>query len=538
MGKTLLNKFGNAIKRSVLAGLIGLSFAACEPVINPTPNYTPTAGISSTKTSIKLGESVPLTFQWGDQNGNGDITNYRLGLDTNADDNIDKELLNSPSAFDNYSWTPNSTGTFKLIAQDTDKAGEMGKADLEIVVSDNIVTPTNYAPTITSNPISQINEKSSYNYQVIANDPEGNNLTYSVIEPPWLSVSSAGLVTGIVPSTSADTNCNVEIDVSDGTNVTKQNYTLTQKNLLDIIGNIQDVETLATQAGEVRIYDGTTRLADINSTDGNFSFHASSPVAQVKLQARFNGGSYIRTLTLDGTKDQDLTNGIRIVPYPNFCSSADFIEFMREINISQLTDVGKEIGLSKWDLNQLKGIEILSVNPKGSANGYFDLIQQNAIESRIKNPDDIGAYVSKARNLSTLNVEVDSINPHYTKEGNIITGIESGWIIVIPDNSMPNAGETPRGYLYDGSGVIKKALIKIDSTISSYNNPVLTHEFGHAFIAPNGEATLSSYQTIMNPSNYITTPGVADKKAGKIIYENTYLPREKLDDILGMNWMN
>jgi len=561
MGKTLLNKFGNVVKRSVLAGLIGLSFAACEPVINPTPNYTPTALFSAQKNSINVGENLSLTAEGKDDNGKDDIIEYEIAEDKNGNNEIDagEELIKQNSPIVNYSWTSTKAGTFKLIEECKDKAGLIGKANLEIVVSDNIVnppiTPTNYAPKITSNPITAANEKSSYNYQVTATDAEGDNLTYSINGPLWLSVSSTGLITGTIPSTSADTNCAVEIDVSDGTNTTKQNFTLTEKNLLDITGNLQDVEDLTkNQAGEVRIYDVSNSLTTTQlgtaipvSANGNFSFHASSPVTQVKLQAMLNGGSYIRTLTLDGTKDQDLTNGIRITKYGysdgSLFDAVSFRNFMKEINIDTGHDeYGKEIGLRKWDLSiaGLKGIEILSVNPD-STKGYFDSTQQTIIETKIRNTNDIGAYVTKGRDLSQSDFQIlkdNPLTPHYTKSGNIITGVDSGWIIVFPDNSLKNDGETPQGYLINNTGIIPRALIKILPQHAVYNDSVLTHEFGHVFIALNGEATLSPSQTIMNPSNVITTPGVADIKAGKIIYENTYLPREKLDDILGMNWMN
>ncbi|VVB82349.1 Uncharacterised protein [uncultured archaeon] len=547
MGKTLLNKFGNVVKRSVLAGLIGLSFAACEPVINPTPNYTPTALFSAPTNSIKVGENLSLTADGKDDNGKSDIIEYEIAEDKNGNNEIDagEELIKQNSPIVNYSWTSTKAGTFNLIEECKDKAGATGKANLEIVVSDN-VNPTNYAPNIISNPIMEVNEKNSYNYQVNATDSDGDKLTYSIIGPSWLSIdSSTGLINGTVPPISADTNCDIEIEVSDGTNVTKQNFTLTEKNLLDLTGNLQDVETLATQAGEVRLYDASnnSKIGTVISSDGNFSFHETSPVAQVKLQAQIGPNSYIRTLTLNGTKDQDLTNKIRVTKYGysdgSLFDATSFRDFIMSINYTYG-------GIAKWNLNELKGVEILSVNPN-NPNNYFTPDQQIAIENRIKNPTDIGAYVIKGRDLSTLTVQKDSsysTNHHYTSNTKGIASVESGWIFVIPDNNVTAngsgvSGKTELGYFNSSAtGIINNALITIVPQHANDGKSVLTHEFGHAFIAPDGEATLSPYQTIMNPSNVITTPGVADVKAGKIIYENTYLPREKLNEILGMNWMN
>ncbi|MFZ1971160.1 MAG: hypothetical protein WAU65_03215 [Candidatus Nanoarchaeia archaeon] len=122
----------------------------------------------------------------------------------------------------------------------TDTNGNVGYASpLEEVVADipvstpvNPQPPTNQFPIISSNPVTIVNSGQNYNYQVVASDPENNPLTYSVIQTPtqWLSVNSSGLVTGSGQEVNSDTSSNVEIDVSNGTNTTKQDYTLLVKN--------------------------------------------------------------------------------------------------------------------------------------------------------------------------------------------------------------------------------------------------------------------------------------------------------------------
>jgi hypothetical protein len=38
--------------------------------------------------------------------------------------------------------------------------------------------------------------------------------------------------------------------------------------------------------------------------------------------------------------------------------------------------------------------------------------------------------------------------------------------------------------------------------------------------------------------NTLGVPGFADKKSAKIIYEETYLPRERLEDIMALDFLD
>lgn len=574
MGKTLLNKFGNIVKRSVLAGLIGLSFAACEPVINPIPNYTPTALFSAQKNSINVGENLSLTADGKDDNGKGDIIEYEIAEDKNGNNEIDagEELIKQNSPIVNYSWTSTKAGTFKFIEKCKDKAGLTGKANLEIAVSDNVIPPV-------------VQPKLPYVTLTGTDLIEGKTFTMSLPTP------SDDDTAGIIPYTNAEiVNGNLTIDTSklnenklilnpnslnqdtpyqikltfgtSGGGINTATFGGTEKNLLDITGNLQDVETLATQAGEVRIYDGTTLLSDINSTDGNFSFHASSPVAQVKLQARFNkvGGaetSYIRTLILDGTKDQDLTNGIRITKYGYSDGSpfdaVSFRNFMKEINISQsYADDLKQYGLSKFDLAGLNKIEILKYNPDSPTTDFFEDWQQQEIINKIGDLNDIPLLINNKKILGSL-IQKDTIadqdsNKKYDSfidptSGHIIIEPKPGYVIVVPKKNLMGfvdgkeigiEGKTDVYYNDRLRGVINKGKITIRPINAVVNNRTFSHEWEHLFDAPDREATILP-ALINQTAGSINKPAAADIKAGQIIYEKTYLPREKLDDILGMN---
>ncbi len=94
---------------------------------------------------------------------------------------------------------------------------------------DTTPPPANNPPTITSSPVTSVNENSAYSYDVDAIDLDGDNLTYSLTTAPsWLSInSSTGVISGTAPDLSSDTTADVTVQVTDGTDTVSQNYTIT-----------------------------------------------------------------------------------------------------------------------------------------------------------------------------------------------------------------------------------------------------------------------------------------------------------------------
>jgi hypothetical protein len=89
----------------------------------------------------------------------------------------------------------------------------------------------NNPPVITSSPITEVNENRDYNYQVTAQDSDGDQLTYSLVEKPdWLSISNR-TISGIAPEVLEDEDFSVKVKVSDGKTSVEQTYTLTVKNI-------------------------------------------------------------------------------------------------------------------------------------------------------------------------------------------------------------------------------------------------------------------------------------------------------------------
>lgn len=91
----------------------------------------------------------------------------------------------------------------------------------------------NNVPVITSNPVTIVDENSSYEYQVTATDADNDTLTYSLTEhPEWISINSTdGLVSGTTPVVENSTDYTIGVDVSDGIDFDTQEYNLTVNNI-------------------------------------------------------------------------------------------------------------------------------------------------------------------------------------------------------------------------------------------------------------------------------------------------------------------
>ena len=431
------------------------------------------------------------------------------------------------------------------------------------------VPPVNNPPKITSIPITQVDEGNSYNYDVDATDSDGDILNYSMnAAPSWLSIDSdTGLISGVAPQVVSDASFDIEVGVSDKVNpIVTQNYTLTVKDTsqppvddyLDVEGYLQDNETDTEKQGTIKIYDSLKKFIGKTQTesDGHFAYHSNSKKVSdlsggVIIQARSgtdsNWTSYVRTAnaSVNSASEPDvIVNPIRVVAYNDLSvwspsvTPEQFKTFMNQINTSYA-------GVRGFELSQLEGIEIIDIDPLGSGSN-FSPIQQDTLANKIQDINDIRIYV-EGRNL---NVQKDSgslYTKHYstTSVPDQITP-DPGWIIVAPKNI--GGGQTSFFWDFD-SGKIKRARIDLGVV----NDVVPTHEFGHAFIAANpdydGHCNIPPFYyaspsgantlTIMTPDNLkLPPPGVADQKAAHIVYENTYQPREKLDDILGISFIS
>jgi hypothetical protein len=178
-------------------------------------------------------------------------------------------LVNSNGFSQTYTLTNSmysGTGSYELIITGSDAFPSTQSYSLFLNV--NPALPSNSVPVITSSPITIVDENTVYSYQVTATDADGQTLTYSLPNAPtWLSINAnTGLITGTAPSVNTDTPFNVEVQVSDGIDITNQTYTLTVIDTTVPPTNNPPVitSTPITQVdeGQVYIYQATATDAD------------------------------------------------------------------------------------------------------------------------------------------------------------------------------------------------------------------------------------------------------------------------------------
>jgi hypothetical protein len=329
------------------------------------------------------------------------------------------------------------------------------------------------------------------------------------------------------------------------------------KDYVDFSGNVEDNETHTGQRALIRVYNNANEdfLGEFSTDDyGNFSFSLEETVSElydgVRLDTKLsdsnweNGESYIRRIELPSgdhnpTKSEKGFPAIRAVPYPNFDTNGDgvidevdyenFREHMKDTNISTTLIYNSdgsisEIGLHKFDLPNLEKIRIFKYNPNGKGSFADMEIIKNIVISEYG--------VEKYLDGMQLDDYVEIV------EGCPPTFVNPNQIYIYPDDTIFEGRVSPR-YL-DGStitGIVNGGRIRLNPT-SSYMIGNINHELTHLFLAPEGESySLPNSLTVMFPYvGGIEYPGEADIKSSKIVYEETYQPREKLDNILGMDY--
>jgi len=120
------------------------------------------------------------------------------------------------------------TNTWRVYANDT-----AGNTASQTVIFTVDLPGGNNIPIITSTAVTSVNESRTYSYQVVATDADADTLVYSLTSAPvWLSINSTtGVITGITPSVSTDTNFSITVAVSDGIANVTQSYILTVNNI-------------------------------------------------------------------------------------------------------------------------------------------------------------------------------------------------------------------------------------------------------------------------------------------------------------------
>ncbi|MGA2130183.1 MAG: hypothetical protein ABSG05_01025 [Candidatus Pacearchaeota archaeon] len=329
----------------------------------------------------------------------------------------------------------------------------------------------------------------------------------------------------------------------------------------DISGKFQDVKTYNGVRGKIKVQGvsgGNIIPLTTNNSDsigylptdsvGNFSFRVnkrSSSLDSLVLQFRevnAQGDSlgFVRRINIPVRDTDSLL--VRGYPFPDSIPADTFITFMDSLGGS-IPDTRFDIyGQYILKFGGLQGIEILP-----SFEGDLYNSQRDSIKNQILDPKNISGIIGRY-NIENNQVIIED-QGHYKPDTTVFYGQkfisitpDPGWIIVAPDsNILRQYGASGMTQTF-GTGTEYGAVVYLDPWSDSLhiNGGIIAREFGHAFIG-SGEPEMIPYQTIMNTSSHLRTVGYADKEAGRIIYEPTFmipagiLPAhvDRLENILG-----
>ncbi len=442
-----------------------------------------------------------------------------------------------------------------------------------------------YAPVVGSIPNENFNEES---LKVITLpvptdiNPEDNPVAYLSASSSKInaSVNSGGLLT---LEGNRDETGDYEVELEFGDFEGEQGTAMLEGfiyNLVDMSGVLENNEDDTEIQGVIRVYSSDYLPLEINqiyegtsinigsgkietTSNGIFSFQINeraSDLEEIILQARIgtdeNYEGYVRTIELAGDDHSGVL--VRAVPYaPYEDDPVLFRQFMTELTgdrpntrfdfdgeyLSEFPDFENYTGLI--------GIEILSENPFGAENGTFTEEHQNTIKNKILDLNDISGIIG---NYSINEEQVFIVNGsdghfdfyEYHVDPKVRVVADPGWIIVVPYlNMYYNGLAEPRkagGIIGYGGTVYLRP--KFGGTY--INNRTISHEFGHIFIGGDLPVSVSmpSNQSIMIAGTPLSITGPADKKTGKLIYEETFMtfPLAKypsvdyLENILGLGF--
>ncbi|ARN73537.1 putative Ig domain-containing protein [Oceanicoccus sagamiensis] len=155
---------------------------------------------------------------------------YQVSAVDDDGDALTYELITAPStmtinAEGLIQWTPHdgAAADYPVTLQVTDTQG----ATVEQSYTLTILPKPNTAPSISSTPVLDATENSLYQYSLIATDPDGDALSYTLLTAPASMVINMGVVAW-TPDYSSAGEHTVTIEVSDGQGGTaSQSYTLT-----------------------------------------------------------------------------------------------------------------------------------------------------------------------------------------------------------------------------------------------------------------------------------------------------------------------
>lgn len=541
----------------MMIGLVSALSIAAWGCVEAGEGSAPEGTLSVLPASVRKGERVTISYTITDPDS--DIAGYEISADYDGNGTVDETIPGAYAAPIAISRQMDIVGTarFRAIAMDMKGHSDSDLRDVQVDAIANqppVIDLSSVSLDVTDGKTSvftlpepiDIDTPGPVNYTGVTITSGSENIQSATIDP------ATRKLTVVAKPVSEDKSYSLEVSaVSSDGGIGKTSKTSSVYNLFNISGRLESNEDPGNvKAGKLRMRDDVTdEILGDTTTGGIFNIQATKRISgPVKLRGTFSDADYVRTIYFNSDDVKKDQSGVilRVVPAPNFylnpptnttpCTREDFRTFMEEINMSTYAaGDDKEVGLSKWDLSQFKGFEILRDNPN-TAKGSYTTAQQDLIEAALMDPDGIRRMIKNKDLNGLVQKDNESSTKHYTIYGTNSVWPEAGYIIIVP-NGLISGGATSNGYqdTLVNVGILNKSKIETSLMEGTVNDTLINHEVGHALLASRGHPSSAfKFVSIMPSSSRLNKPQVADIKAGNIVYEETYLPRETSANILGL----
>jgi Bacterial Ig-like domain/Putative Ig domain/Cadherin domain len=318
------------------------------------------APVISSQPEIVVLRGQTYQYQMAATDRNGDPLTYRLlsgptGMAINANTGL-------------VSWTTNTAevGNYQIAVEVSDGRGGISQQNYNLGV---ITPPPNRPPTFLSNPIVGANIGALYNYQVRAEDLDGDQLTYSLVSAPaGMTINAEGKVSW-TPGIDNLGSTLVKVKVEDG----RGGSALQEYNILTqaALGNQAPVFT----SDPVKLFN---LAATINAAQGNVNHQ----IIDLELPEGAVATKNISiTLPSDGTSGADI---VFVVDESGSMGDARawitnmVIDLNSALNAAGITSnryafVGYGPGVIAANFNAEEPITVYTIEGKAGENLYFDL---------------------------------------------------------------------------------------------------------------------------------------------------------------------
>ncbi|MFN6161464.1 MAG: putative Ig domain-containing protein, partial [Planctomycetota bacterium] len=182
------------------------------------------------------------------------------------------------------SWNPHTAGVFRIQINVVD---ELGMGVSQIYDVNVALTPPNNAPRITTTPALEAEVNTLYTYDANATDPDGDTVTFRLVEPATLPPNmSFNTASGVLTWTPSNAQLNqlvpFKVEASDGSLTATQNFSVRVQP--------QNVAPVVEAIPNRTVTRGSTYRYDVKATDANgdplsYSLDPASVSAGIKIDA-------------------------------------------------------------------------------------------------------------------------------------------------------------------------------------------------------------------------------------------------------------